>query len=181
MTDLEVKNIDKDLMVLDDIIGDCNIKSRDWNSIITLYNVNNKPFPIPALICSKIIERIKEGEIPKMVFREYGINYSAFNNRYNKSKTIIEELSVKSSLSDAEWQVINVCKNDPAFILGQDVERAVAFHFNRSVKKLEKISTSAQAYTEFIKIVHADEFTQKTENNNVQVTIKLGQGLIESI
>ena len=40
-------------IILDDLVGDCSIPSRDWESIITVFNADarNKLFSIPAIIC----------------------------------------------------------------------------------------------------------------------------------
>lgn len=181
MSNLIKKQIDKDLMVLDEITEDCSIESRNWDSIITIYNINNKPFPIPALVCSKIIEDVKKGLIPHMVFKQYGISYSAFKNRYSKVKTILEELSVQSELTDSHWQIINTCRNDPAFILGQDIDRATAFHFNECTKTLEELSVNAQTYERYMMLTHPEEFNKKEKENNVELVIKIAPGLLENI
>lgn len=182
MTDISLRNIDRDLMVLEDNIGDCGIPSRDWDAIVSLYNINNKKFPIPALICSKIIQRVKDGEKPNMVFKEFGINYTAFKTRYTKTKTILEECASIPELNEAHWSIINTCLNDPAFLLGEDLERASAFHYNKGMKKLEELSVNAQSYERFLSLIHPSEFQEKNkEDRNIELVIKIAPGLIDSI
>lgn len=173
-----------DIIILDELIGDCSIPSRDWESIITVFNadVKNKIFSIPAIICSKLIQEIKEGAIPKLIFREFGLNFQLFLNSYTKIKTEIEEIALSSRVRDQDIEFLNNCKINPTFILGKDIERATAYHFNTSLKKLGNISMmNPQAYKEYMKIVHADEFTEKEKENNLEVIIKIQPGLIDAI
>lgn len=181
MTDLQVRNIDRDLIVLDQIVGDSSIPTRDWNNIITLYERNNSHFPIPSGICTKIIQRVKDGEIPKMVFKEYGANFNNFKNRYNKDKVALEELALVPILSEVQWNQVFSLRNDPFFLLMEDIEKASAFHFNKSLKVLEGISTSAQTYIEYMKLTHPEEFTEKSDSNKERIEIKLAIGLLESV
>lgn len=172
------------IMILDELVGDCSIPSRDWESIITVFNadIKNKPFSIPSIICSKLIQEIKEGAIPKLIFREFGLNFQLFLNNYNKLKTEIEEISLSNKVREEDIEFLNNCKVNPTFILGKDIERATAFHFNTSLKKLGNISMmNPQAYKEYMKIVHAEEFTEKEKDNNLEVVIKIQPGLINAI
>ena len=169
-------------MVLDEILETSTIPVRDWNVIIDEYNVNNSPFPIPPIVCARIIQMVKEGKGNKeTIFRQHGIRYKQFLNRYNKSKKLIEQLLSLPEMTDAQFQVLNTLRKDPAFILGEDIERVDAFHFNDSIEKLRDISGSPQAYERYIQITHPEQFEDKKENNNVQVVFKIQQGLIEAL
>lgn len=182
MSQLKIKSLDKDLMILDELVDDLSIPERNWETIINLYNQNNSDFPIPPTICAKIILEIKDGRIPKMVFKQRGISYNNFNNRYNKSKLIIEELSSKSELSDNDWQHIYSLRNDPAFILGQDIERARAFNFNQATDELKsQANMKFETWLEYMKQIHKEEFEQKEEKKGAEVTIIFQPGLLESI
>lgn len=182
MTELVRNTIDKDLLVLDELIGECTIPNRDWTSIINLYEINNKPFPIPAVICSKIIQRVKLGNIPKMVFKEYGINHNSFLSKYNKIKTLIEEISMLKEITVDQSYIIESCKSDPIFLLGSDLERASAFHFNNSLGQLEEISKlNPQAWKEYMKVVHSEEFSEKEKDKEISVVIKVAPNLIDKI
>lgn len=171
-------------IILDDLVGDCSIPARDWDSIITIFNADsrNKLFSIPGIICSKLIQEIKDGAIPKLIFREYGLNFQSFLNTYNKIKSEIEEISLLENIREEHIDYLNNCKINPTFILGKDIERATAFHFNDSLKSLRKISMlNPQAFKDYMKIVHAEEFTEKEKDNNLEVVIKIQPGLINEI
>lgn len=168
-------------MVLDELTGDCSIPTRNWKSIISVYENTNNKFPIPAIVCSRIIEKIKSGEKPNMVFTEEGVNYKSFLNRYNNSKNVIEELLSLQSLNDEQWEIIRTCQNDPAFILGQDINRAKAHHFNRATQTLRDLSTNAQTWKTYMETIHPEEFKEQEDNKDVQVVIKLSKGLLEGI
>lgn len=182
MSALVKQNIDKDLMILDESIGECTIPERDWESIINIWHQSGNKFPIPALICANIIVRIKKGLLPKIIFKEYGISYANFENRYNKNKSIIEELTTKDNLSDDEYNIIQTLRNDPVFILGRDIDRARAFHLNKSVEKLDELSeANAMTWLAYMKEIHKEEFTSKEDKKGVEVVIQIGQGLLEAI
>lgn len=169
-------------MVLDDIVGECSIPERDWESIINIYNQNNRSFPIPPLICSKIIQEIKDGRMPKTVFRQYGASYSKFRNRFNKTKLSLEELSSRENFTDEDWNMIQTCRHDPYFILGLDIDRASAFHFNESTDLLKFLSKSkAETWLAYMKEIHSEEFSKKEENKSVEVVIQFGPDILESV
>lgn len=182
MSNLIKKSLDDDLMILDNIIGDCSIPERDWESIINIYNQNNKPFQIPAPICSNIILQIKDGRIPKMVFQSYGISYPKFKDRFNKIKLQLEEFSGKDTVSDEEWLMIENYLIHPIFILGCDIERASAFHFNEATDTLKKQSRqNAQSWLAYMKEIHKEEFVEKEDKKGFEVVINFGPGILDSI
>lgn len=182
MSDLQKKYLDRDLIVLDEIVGEGTLPSRDWDTIISLYNHNNRPFSIRPIDCSKIIDRIKDGQRPHMVFKEHGYHYPAFIARYNKPKMILEELSTLSDLSDNQWAIVDICQKDPYLLLGRDIERATAYHYNEGTMHMKKVSKGkAIDWKEYMKMVHPEEFEDKSETTNMQVTIKFGPGLLEGI
>lgn len=175
---------DTDLMILDEMVGECTIPDRNWDNIIKEYEADqsNKSFPIPGYICSRVVQKLKKGSIPKMIFKEYGINYSSFCEKYKKIKDVLEDLSVKPQITEEEWMMIERIKHNPLFLLGQDIDRAVAYHFNTSLNHLEEVSKqNPQAYREYMRLVHPEEFEEKQQGSNVEVVIKLATGLIESI
>lgn len=175
------KSIDRDLMVLDELSDECTIESRNWESIINIYNQHNRPFPIKPLVCSKIVENVKKGLLPDMIFKEYGISYTAFKNRFNKTKQILEELAVLPELTEAHWEIINTCRNDPAFILGSDIERAVAHHFNKCTENFEMLaSVNAQSYEKYLAMTHPEHFSKKENEKNLEVVIKIAPGLLDN-
>lgn len=179
-----INNENVDLMVLDELVGECTIPDRDWDSIINVHNSDkeNKAFSIPGYICSRIIQNLKKGYIPKMLFKEYGISYTSFNDKYKKAKEVLEDLSVKPQLTEEEWLLINKIKNSPLFLLGQDIDRATAYHFNTALVHLgDESKKNPQAYREYMRLVHPEEFEEKQQGSNVEVIIKLAPGLIESI
>lgn len=184
MDSLTITNEEKNVIILDELIGDCSIPSRDWEAIINSFNSDNrnKLFSIPSIICSRIIQEIKDGAIPKMVFREFGLNFQSFINNYNKIKNTVEELSLLNNLREEDWEFINNCKVNPTFILGKDIDRATAFHFNKSVKHLKGVSEgNPQAWKDYMKVIHAEEFVDKEKDANTEIIIKISPGLIDAI
>lgn len=182
MLDLVKTTIDKDLVALDELVGDCSLPQRDWQSLIDVYNQNNNKFPIPAPICAKIIQEIKEGVKPSSVFKAEGLSYTNFINRYNKNIAVIEELSSRPQLTDFEWETIRLLRIDPFFILGQDIERVRAFRFNQLQKDLKDLSMSKpETFLNYMKEFHSEEFTNKEDKQSVEVVIQFGSGLLEAI
>lgn len=181
-TDVSIS--ENNIIILDEMVGDCSIPTRNWESIISIYNAdkNNKLFLIPSITCSKLIQEIKDGAIPKMIFREYGLNYTSFNNEFNRIKSLIEDILVSKVIADEDLQFLNTCKINPTFILGKDIERVTAFHFNTSLRSLGKISSkNPEHWKNYMKLVHPEEFIEKEEKTNVEVVIKIAPGLIDAI
>lgn len=183
MPDLQTRTVDKDLIVLEELVDDLIFPQRNWKALIEIYNQNNSKFPIPATYCAYIIEKVKDGQIPKKVFQEKGISYTNFNNRYNKDKILIEELSSKSTLTDQDWQFIQTFRNDPFFILGQDIERARAYNFNQSTEKLKELGEMGKFtdYLEYVKQIHKEEFEQREESHRNEIVIQFAPGILEAI
>lgn len=172
-----------DASLMDELIGNCTIPDRNWEGIIKTYNAEASiKFLIPPLICSLIVKRIKNGEIPKMVFKEYGISYSAFNNQLRKLKEQIEEILSRNNISDLDLDFVKNSDSNPVFLLGRDIDRAVAYNFNTSLSHLKKISEiNPQAWKDYMKLVNPEEFTEKESTQNTEVVIKISPGLMEGI
>lgn len=172
-----------DASLMDELIGNCTIPDRNWEGIIKAYNseASNK-FLIPPLICSLIVKRIKEGGIPKMIFREYGISYTVFNNQLKKLREQIEEILSRPNISDLDLDFVNNSDSNPIFLLGRDIDRAVAYNFNTSLSHLKGISEiNPQAWKDYMKLVNPEEFVEKETAQNTEVVIKISPGLMEGI
>lgn len=183
MTDLQKTSIDKDLMILDIISDDCSIIERDWQSIINLYNQQNTyPYSISPIICAKIIQKIKDGGISKYVFKEYGISFINFKNKYDKVCSEIEQLVLKSDMTNEDFSKINMLRSNPTFILGQDIDKASAFHFNQGMQTLQEGSeANSSLWIAYMKEAHKEEFTEKQDKKTAEIVIHLQAGLLESI
>jgi hypothetical protein len=114
-------------------------------------------------------------------FTMYGINYDGFRNKYNNCIKAIEELSIFTELTNEQWQMVDALIKNPYFLLGEDIKRAKAFHFNERSDFLQDMSQNAASILEHLKVIHPEEFIQSTENNNVEVVIKISPGLLEAI
>lgn len=182
MSDLQKILVDRDLVTLNDIIESEAIPQRDWSAIIVLYNINNTPFPISAIACAKIVEEIKNGLKPTVVFKAKGLIYRNFLNRYNKDIQVLENLISKDYLTNDELNLIQSLRNDPFFILGQDLERVRAQKFTELQLELRDLmSAKPETFLSYMKEFHAEEFEQKQEVNEHQIIIKFDKGILESI
>ncbi len=182
MADLQERLIDRDLVSLDGILDDATLPQRDWEAIIKVYNQNNKPFPISANACTKIIQMTKDGLKPNSIFNQIGKSYSNFINRYNKNKALLEDFNSKGDLTDNEWQIVRSLRNDPFYILGEDIKRVRAFHFNELQNDLKEISKmKAETFLTYMKEFHSEEFDHTQEKQGIEVTINFGEGILESI
>lgn len=184
-TDIESIDVHgyNDMALLDELVGDCSIPDRNWDGIIAVFNSNTEDkFLIPPIVCSHIVRKVKDGGIPRMIFREYGLSYQSFSNKVRKIRDIIEEISNSRNISDADIIFIDACKNNPNILLSRDIDRAVAFNFNRSLDHLKKISDiNPQAWKEYMKTVNPEEFVEKDTTKNTEVIIKIAPGLMDGI
>jgi hypothetical protein len=155
---------------------------RDWVFIITQFELaGNRPFMIPAIYCSKIIERIKSGMIPRKVFEEYGFGYQAFQNRYTKARESVELLMRKGTLDSNEYKMLNALHRDPHFILGNDIDRAKAYNYNYCSDKLRELSEgNAAMWKEYMKMVHAEEFVEKNQTTT-PIIFQIGGNILDAI
>lgn len=183
MPDLLRTSIDKDLVILEDIIDDTSLPQRDWESIISIYNQNNRPFPISPLKCAKLVQQIGDGLKPSTVFASQGLRYKNFLTRYNKDVATLDELQSKGQVTEAEYQMVLSIRNDPFFILGRDLERVRSHKFlDTQIELRDLMMGKPEAALTYVKEFHPEEFEDKSDKQNIELTvIQFGPGILESV
>lgn len=160
-----------------------DIPVRDWQAIIDHYNTYSKtPYRLSAMKCSRIVERVRGGLIPKIVFEELGINYKSFQDGFNRCVEILEDLNSKNILTDEEAFTFNLYLKHPAYILGSDIKRCMAFHWNERQDDLLRLSrTSPTAMKEYMKLVRPEMFIEEDKVQSLNIQIKIGSNSKETI
>lgn len=128
------------------VFNSFKLPTRNWTAIIDDYNVANKrKFPLDALQCKVIIEYVKKGIPPEFIFQTIGISAQRYRNLVNTSidmENALEELAVKPSLNDEEFNKFQELMRNPLRVLIADINRAEGLssladweHFNKESTK----------------------------------------------
>lgn len=162
------------------VLDSFKMPDRNWTNIIDDFNKSNKrKFPFSALECKVIIEHVKRGLPPQFVFQGIGISNQRHGNLVNKAQeleTKFEDLAVKDSLSDDEYDEFNTLIRHPLRILMQDIDRAkgIADLFDWEVFN-EMARTQPDVLQTKMKAKFKDIFSDKDNANaNVNVQINVG-------
>lgn len=182
MSDLQKVTNTLDLMVIGEVVDNNLLKERNWESIIRLHNSkSNKPFLIEPIVCSKIIQDIKEGYKIDWVFRSYNLNYKTFKERYNKIKTFLEEVSELPEVTNDQFALIENLLSDPTFLLGQDIDKAAVYWLKLKTKEKEELSTKPDEIEKHMKLIHPDEFKDDSGSIGFEISFKIAPGLLDEL
>lgn len=110
------------------VFNSFKLPTRNWTSLIDDYNNKNKrKFPLNAVQCHVIVEYVKKGIPPEYLFQTIGISKQRYNNLINSSLEMegtLEELAIKPTLKDEEFEKFQGLMRNPLRILIADINRA---------------------------------------------------------
>lgn len=156
-----------------------NLPIRNWSLLIDCYNeANKRKFPLTALECKIIIENVKKGHRPNIIFQTLGFSsyrYAAIVTKYNQAESRLMELQTKEKLSDDEYEEFQVIMRSPFRLLMSDIDRAEGAS---SLADWEVFNERSQKDDNLIilkmKAKNRDFFTEKENNAPASIVINIG-------
>ncbi len=114
---------------VESIVSDSvRLPTRNWNALISDYNAaNKKKFPFSALDCKFIVEFVKKGQHPDIIFNSLGFSNTRFSNMVTNAFQYderLEKLAGKENLTDEEYDEFNSLLRHPTRVLMSDIARA---------------------------------------------------------
>jgi hypothetical protein len=169
------------------VIRAFELPQRNWQGIINSYNAANKrKFPFTPEKCKLIVEYVKQGHLPRLIFESLGISNTKFNNLVIKASELDEQLeilSVKEDLSEDEYNQFQELIRNPLRLLISDIARA------EGVSKLHdwemfnsKLYTQPDLLMAKMRARYKEFFNDKEAGTgNVQVQINLGGDFVSKM
>lgn len=178
----------QDLVEMSDSVAEAfRLPERNWNLIIRDYNSKtDKKFPYSPLECKVILEHVKRGQIPKIIFQGLGTSIQKYTFLVQRAEYLeeeIERLRAKESLTEDEVTALHNAQRNPIRILMGDVKRAEALC---SLSEWEKFNEFAANQPDMkamqMKAKYKEIFGEsQRESGGYNVQIQIGGDWLDSL
>lgn len=162
------------------VLASFNLPTRNWTALIDDFNSSHKKkFPLDALQCKVIVEYVKKGIPPEYIFQTIGISKQRYNNLVNSSidmENVLEDLAVKPTLNEEEFEKFQGLMRNPLRVLMADISRAEGLSSLADWEFFNKESTkNVDVMMAKMKAKFKDKFSEKdTAAGGTSVVINIG-------
>lgn len=162
------------------VFSSFKLPTRNWTALIEDYNsANKRKFPLDALQCHVIVEYVKKGIPAEYIFQTIGISKQRYTNLISSSidmENALEDLAVKPTLTDEEFEKFQGLMRNPLRVLMADINRAEGLASLADWEYFNKESTkNVDVMMAKMKAKFKDKFAEKdTAAGGTNVIINVG-------
>lgn len=162
------------------ILDSFKLPTRNWEALVGDYNsANKRKFSITPIECNVIIEYVKRGIPAEYMFQTIGIYERRYKNLVNSAidmENALEDLAVKPTLNEEEFEKFQALMRNPLRILMADINRAEGLASLADWEFFNKESTkNVDVMMAKMKAKYKEKFSEKeTAGSGTNVVINIG-------